>query len=114
MRERYRYLSRIDRYNREAAYYNSDVQDRNNKKIEKNNKRRDYEDKKYASIATIIINELAKRKIEYSSENFYQNLDSIIDITLQQKLTQKLHPDLNAETLKNVILRKINEKELER
>ena len=103
MGERYRYLSRNNRYNREASYYNSDVEARNNKKIEANNKRRNFEDEKYSAIATMIINELNKRDIDSSSLDFYKNLESIIDTLLQSRLIKERYTDLNAETLKNVV-----------
>lgn len=115
MGERYRYLSRNNRYNREASYYNSDVEVRNNKRIEANNKRRNYEDEKYSSIAIMIINELNKRKIDISSADFYENLGNIIDTVLESRLIKECYTDLNAETLKNVVLRRINKiNEIER
>lgn len=110
-----KYATREYKYNREAADSHILSEKKVNDRIKANDRRIELENKKYASLVNIIINELTKRKIDKLSLEFNDNLDSIIDTVLQQKLVKKMYPNLNTITLKNTVLRRINKiNEIER
>ena len=85
-----RYASREYRYNGQAADLYSTVKNKQQK-----------------------INHSVDRKIALT--DFYENLGNIIYTVLESRLIKKCYADLNAETLKNVVLRRINKiNEIER